>query len=193
MFSFSPPAPPFIAVARRVRYWFVRLLRSLRYEHTLITVFDPDPACKTTIISKSHAPGSGYRVVLPSSLPRKRHARLGGFAVHASEEDEHPQSVAISRERNHSLPDDVDVVLIPLRRLDDPPPTIIVLRYGFVCHQIIRLFDSSEDIVPPNGAAHREPVYRRSGRHGLPVFTFFLLSIFLSFPQSPLSDIRRLF
>ena len=95
--SHLPPASPFIAVAWWVGDRLVRLLRSLCDKGTLITVFNPDPTRETPILAKSHAPGSGDRVVLPCPLPCKRHACLGGLAVHVREKNEHPQSVVISR------------------------------------------------------------------------------------------------
>jgi len=95
-----PPAPPFVAVAWRVGDRLVRLLRSLCDKSTLITVLNPDPTRETPILEKFHAPRSGDRIVLPSPLPSKRHARLGGLAVHVSEKNEHPQSIVISSQRN---------------------------------------------------------------------------------------------
>jgi len=88
-----PPAPPFVPVAWRVGDRLVRLLRSLCDKATLITVFNPDSTRETPILAKSHAPGSGDRVVLPSPMPCKRYARFGGRAVHVSEKNEHPQSI----------------------------------------------------------------------------------------------------
>jgi len=128
----STPAPPFIMVAWRIRDRLFRFPRSLCDKGTFITIFDFDSTRETSVLSEFHASSSADRVVLPSTFPCKRNARLRYPTVYVSKKNENSQSIIISRDRNQSLPDDFNIVVVPLRRLYNSPPTIILIRGIFL-------------------------------------------------------------